>query len=128
PGRRPGAALHRRRGVLPGRDRERRPSRGAGGAGRSASGGARARGSLQSHVVPGGARVNSRLAPAAEAAPAVYGAMPSRGFSRALPRALLTLLLAWLVLYPMLVVVADAARGGGDAVAAFVSRSGEWGA
>ena len=41
-------------------------------------------------------------------------------------RAALTLLLAWLVLYPILVVVADAGRG--DALATFVSRPGEWGA
>jgi iron(III) transport system permease protein len=39
-------------------------------------------------------------------------------------RAAFTLLLAWLVLYPILVVVAEAARS--DAVGAFVSRSGEW--
>ncbi len=41
-------------------------------------------------------------------------------------RAALTLLLAWLVLYPILIVVADAARG--DAIATFVSRPDEWGA
>jgi iron(III) transport system permease protein len=41
-------------------------------------------------------------------------------------RALFTLLLAWLVLYPILIVVVDAARG--DAVATFVARPGEWGA
>jgi iron(III) transport system permease protein len=45
--------------------------------------------------------VNSRLGPAA-----------------------LTLLLAWLVLYPVVIVVAEAARGG--AVATFLSRPGEW--
>jgi iron(III) transport system permease protein len=39
-------------------------------------------------------------------------------------RALLTLLLAWLVLYPIAVVIAEAARGG--AVATFLSRAGEW--
>jgi len=42
------------------------------------------------------------------------------------PRVALTLLLAWLALYPMLVVVAEAAKS--DAVGAFVSRPGEWGA
>ena len=42
--------------------------------------------------------------------------------------AALTVLLAWLVLYPILVVVADAAAGGGDAVTRFVTRPGEWGA
>ena len=46
------------------------------------------------------------------------------GNRRGLPGALLTLLLAWLVLYPILVVVAEAARG--DAIAAFLSRGGEW--
>jgi iron(III) transport system permease protein len=39
-------------------------------------------------------------------------------------RAAFTFLLIWLVLYPILVVVAEAARS--DAVSAFVSRSGEW--
>src|SRR3989454_3505075 len=52
--------------------------------------------------------MNARLGPAAAAA--------------------LTLLLAWLVLYPILVVVADAAAGGSDAVTGFVTRPGEWGA
>src|SRR2546425_138397 len=52
--------------------------------------------------------MNARLGPAAAAA--------------------LTLLLAWLVLYPILVVVADAAAGGSDAVTRFVTRPGEWGA
>src|SRR2546425_12858845 len=52
--------------------------------------------------------MNARLGPAAAAA--------------------LTLLLAWLVLYPILVVVADAAAGGSDAVTGFVIRPGEWGA
>ncbi|HEX4600475.1 MAG TPA: iron ABC transporter permease [Gemmatimonadales bacterium] len=41
-------------------------------------------------------------------------------------RAAFTLLLAWLVLYPILIVVAEAARG--DAITTFVSRPGEWGA
>lgn len=41
-------------------------------------------------------------------------------------RALFTLLLAWLVLYPILIVVGDAAQG--DAVRSFVTRPGEWGA
>ncbi len=41
-------------------------------------------------------------------------------------RASFTLLLAWLVLYPVLVVVAEAARGG--AVGTFLSRPDEWGA
>ena len=36
-----------------------------------------------------------------------------------------TLLLAWLVLYPVVIVVVDSVRG--DAVATFVSRRGEWG-
>lgn len=44
--------------------------------------------------------------------------------SGALARAAFTLLLAWLVLYPILVVVAQAARP--DALAAFASRPGEW--
>src|SRR3989449_8538563 len=52
--------------------------------------------------------MNARLGPAAAAA--------------------LTLLLAWLVLYPILVVVGDAAAGGSDAVTRFVTRPGEWGA
>ena len=37
---------------------------------------------------------------------------------------LLTLLLAWLVLYPILIVVADAAHG--EALRAFAARGGEW--
>jgi iron(III) transport system permease protein len=41
-------------------------------------------------------------------------------------RAALTLLLAWLVLYPILIVLVDASRG--DALARFVARPGEWGA
>ncbi|HYK83295.1 MAG TPA: iron ABC transporter permease [Gemmatimonadales bacterium] len=41
-------------------------------------------------------------------------------------RAVFTLLLAWLVLYPILIVVLDAARGG--AVTTFLARPGEWGA
>jgi len=39
-------------------------------------------------------------------------------------RAALTLLLAWLVLYPILIAVGEAARG--DAIRAFASRPGEW--
>ena len=39
-------------------------------------------------------------------------------------RAAFTLLLVWLVLYPILIVVHDAAEP--DALAAFVSRPGEW--
>ncbi|HEY7686736.1 MAG TPA: iron ABC transporter permease [Gemmatimonadales bacterium] len=41
-----------------------------------------------------------------------------------LPAVLLTLLLAWLVLYPILIVVADAAHG--EALRAFAGRGGEW--
>ena len=41
-----------------------------------------------------------------------------------LPAVLLTLLLAWLVLYPILIVVVDAAHG--EAVRAFAARGGEW--
>src|SRR3989449_11457889 len=52
--------------------------------------------------------MNARLGPAAAAA--------------------LTLLLAGLGRYPILVVVADAAAGGSDAVTGFVTRPGEWGA
>jgi iron(III) transport system permease protein len=43
-----------------------------------------------------------------------------------LARAALTLLLAWLVLYPILIVLVDA--GHGDALARFVARPGEWSA
>ncbi|HEY6223794.1 MAG TPA: iron ABC transporter permease [Gemmatimonadales bacterium] len=39
-------------------------------------------------------------------------------------RAALTLLLAWLVLYPILIAMGEAARG--DAIRAFASRPGEW--
>ena len=39
-------------------------------------------------------------------------------------RAAFTVLLAWLVLYPILVALAEAAHG--DAVRAFASRPGEW--
>ncbi|OLB15036.1 MAG: hypothetical protein AUH07_03535 [Gemmatimonadetes bacterium 13_2_20CM_70_9] len=46
--------------------------------------------------------------------------------SARLARPAFTLLLAWLVLYPVAIVVADSVRGG--AVATFVSRPGEWGA
>ena len=41
-----------------------------------------------------------------------------------LPAVLLTLLLAWLVLYPILIVVVDAAHG--EALRAFAARGGEW--
>jgi iron(III) transport system permease protein len=41
-------------------------------------------------------------------------------------RAAFTLLLAWLVLYPILIVLTEAARA--DALAAFASRPGEWAA
>src|SRR3989449_1400690 len=109
PGRGEGAALHRRRRVLPrgrgprgavrGARRARRGPRGRSGLPRDGAGAA----------VPRGARVSWA---------------PSRGFRHALPRALLTLLLAWLVLYPIVVVVAEAARG--DALATFLSRGGEW--
>src|SRR5437660_981068 len=109
PGRGEGAALHRRRRVLPrgrgprgalrGARRARRGPRGRSGLPRDGAGAA----------VPRGARVSSA---------------PSRGFRRALPRALLTLLLAWLVLYPIVVVVVEAGRG--DAIATFLSRGGEW--
>src|SRR5438445_1007740 len=109
PGRGEGAALHGRRRVLP---RGRGP-RGALRGARRARRGPRGRSGLPRDdagaAVPRGARVSSA---------------PSRGFSRALPRALLTLLLAWLVLYPIVVVVAEAARG--DAIATFLSRGGEW--
>ena len=69
--------------------------------------------------------MNSRLQPADRAAPGDRP-MPSRDVSRILPPLGLTLLLAWLVLYPILVAVADAARG--DALGTFVSRAGEWAA
>src|SRR6059058_4265748 len=75
--------------------------------------------------VPRGARMNSRLRPADRAAPD-YWLMPHRDVRRILPRLSLTLLLAWLVLYPILVAVADAAHG--DALGTFVSRTGEWAA
>lgn len=45
---------------------------------------------------------------------------------RLVARATLTLLLAWLVLYPILIVLVDA--GQGDALARFVARRSEWGA
>src|SRR2546425_98698 len=105
PGRGEGAALHRRRRVVP---RGRRP-RGA------LRGARRAR---------GGARGRSRLRRGDTGADVRRGAPVSAGNRRRLPGALLTLLLAWLVLYPILVVVAEAARG--DAIAAFLSRGGEW--
>jgi len=41
---------------------------------------------------------------------------------------LLTLLLAWLVVYPILIVGGEAASGGGTALRAFVTRPGEWAA
>ena len=69
--------------------------------------------------------MNSRLRPADRAAPD-YWLMPHRDVRRILPRLSLTLLLAWLVLYPILVAVADAAHG--DALGTFVSRTGEWAA
>src|SRR2546426_410057 len=109
PGRGEGAALHRRRRVVPGGRRPRGALRGA----RRARGGASGRSRLRRGDT--GADVR-RGAP--------VSAAPSRGFSDALPRALLTLLLAWLVLYPIVVVVAEAARG--DAIATFLSRGGEW--
>lgn len=45
-----------------------------------------------------------------------------------LSAALLTLLLAWLVVYPILIVGGAAASGGGAALRAFVTRPGEWAA
>jgi len=48
----------------------------------------------------------------------------ARERGRALAAAALTLLLAWLVLYPILLVGVDAARG--DAIGAFARRPGEW--
>ena len=69
--------------------------------------------------------MNSRLQPADRAAPGDRP-MPSRDVGRVLPPLGLTLLLAWLVLYPILVAVVDAARG--DALGTFVSRAGEWAA
>jgi iron(III) transport system permease protein len=53
----------------------------------------------------------------------VTGARAARRRST-LPAVLLTLLLAWLVLYPILIVVADAAHG--EALSAFAARGGEW--
>ena len=50
--------------------------------------------------------------------------MTARERGRALAAAALTLLLAWLVLYPILLVGVDAARG--DAIGAFARRPGEW--
>src|SRR5438093_7242089 len=41
---------------------------------------------------------------------------------------LLTLLLAWLVVYPIRIVGGEAASGGGTALRAFVTRPGEWAA
>src|SRR2546425_608192 len=105
PGRGEGAALHRRRRVVPGGRRPRGALRGA----------RRAR---------GGASGRSRLRRGDTGADVRRGAPVSAGNRRGLPGALLTLLLAWLVLYPILVVVAEAARG--DAIAAFLSRGGEW--
>jgi len=48
----------------------------------------------------------------------------ARERGRVLVAAALTLLLAWLVLYPILLVGVDAARG--DAIGAFARRPGEW--
>ncbi|PYO65810.1 MAG: hypothetical protein DMD71_09755 [Gemmatimonadetes bacterium] len=50
--------------------------------------------------------------------------MTARERGRVLAAAALTLLLAWLVLYPILLVGVDAAHG--DAIAAFARRPGEW--
>ena len=50
--------------------------------------------------------------------------MTARVRGRVLAAAALTLLLAWLVLYPILLVGLDAARG--DAIGAFARRPGEW--
>ena len=50
--------------------------------------------------------------------------MTARERGRVLVAAALTLLLAWLVLYPILLVGVDAARG--DAIGAFARRPGEW--
>ena len=50
--------------------------------------------------------------------------MTARERGRTLAAAALTLLLAWLVLYPILLVGVDAARG--DAIGAFARRPGEW--
>src|SRR5438094_806472 len=122
---RAGAALHRGRGLLPGRDRGRRPPRGRGRSGRRARGRPGVRRSVAGPGVPRGARMNSRLRPADRAAPD-YWLMPHRDVRRILPRLSLTLLLAWLLPYPILVAVADAARG--DALGTFVSRTGEWAA
>src|SRR3989454_2593614 len=105
PGRGEGAALHRCRRVLPRGRGPRGALRGARRARRGARGRSRLRRGDTRADVRRGARVNS-------------------GNRRGLPGALLTLLLAWLVLYPILVVVAEAARG--DAIAGFLSRGGEW--
>src|SRR5439155_156967 len=105
PGRGEGAALHRCRRVLPRGRGPRGALRGACRARRGARGRSRLRRGDTRADVRRGARVNS-------------------GNRRGLPGALLTLLLAWLVLYPILVVVAEAARG--DAIAVFLSRGGEW--
>ena len=50
--------------------------------------------------------------------------MTARERGRVLAAAALTLLLAWLVLYPILLVGVDAARG--DAIGEFARRPGEW--
>src|SRR5438046_9432196 len=89
--------------------------------GRRARGRPGVRRSVAGPGVPRGARMNSRLRPADRAAPD-YWLMPHRDVRRILPRLSLTLLLAWLVLYPILVAVADAARGA--ALGPFVSRPG----
>lgn len=49
-----------------------------------------------------------------------------RGWRYALPRVALTVLLAWLVLYPIVLVARDAVTGG--AIGTFLTKSGEWGA
>src|SRR5439155_1064575 len=59
-----------------------------------------------------------------EGAPLRGAAMTARERGRVLAAAALTLLLAWLVLYPILLVGVDAAHG--DAIAAFARRPGEW--
>ena len=50
--------------------------------------------------------------------------MTGRGRGKLLAAAGMTVLLAWLVLYPILLVAIDAAHG--DAIAAFARRPGEW--
>src|SRR5256712_7112767 len=105
PGRGEGAALHRRRRVLPRGRGPRGALRGACRARRGARGRSRLRRGDTRADVRGGARVNAGNRPG-------------------LPGALLTPLPAWLLLYPRSVVMAEAARG--DALAAFLSGGGEW--